>query len=89
MRPSINCLYRELKPENYTTKLQEITVLSIRNHYESWYNKKTGKGGHKNFTYVYYQTNYNTYYPARNGGYLDGLIGCIKLIHFNHKFIPL
>jgi hypothetical protein len=78
--------YTENKPENYTDKLQTIVVLSIRKHYESFYNKKTGKSGHKNFTYVYYKTKENSYYPARNGGYLDGLVGCTKLAEFNRTF---
>lgn len=80
--------YTEKKPSDYTSKLQSIVVLSTRKHFESYYNKKTGKNGNKNFTYIYYKTKEDSFYPARNGGYLDGLVGCIKLIDFNKKFIP-
>jgi hypothetical protein len=79
--------YTEKKPSDYTSKLQSIVVLSVRKHYESFYHKKTGYG-HKNFTYVYYKTKEDSLYPARNGGYLDGLVGCIKLIDFRKTFIP-
>ena len=79
--------YTEVKSSDYTDKLQSIVVLNIRKHFESWYNKKTNKGGKKNFTYVYYKTKENTYYPARNGGYLDGLVGCMKLREFKSKFL--
>jgi len=73
-------------PYSHTDKLHQITVLSVKKHYESWYNNKTGKGGKKNFTYVYYKTNEDTFYPAANRGFLDGLVGCIKLSEFNRKY---
>ncbi len=73
----------------HTDKLHQITVLSVKKHFESWYNKKTNKGGKKNFTYVYYKTNDGTFYPAANHGYLDGLVGCIKLAEFNRKYKPV
>ena len=83
---SINSEYIEKKPENYTNKLQKIVVLNIRKHYESTYNKKTNKSSHRNFTYIYYKTKEGTLYPARNGGYLDGLVGCMKLTEFKAKY---
>lgn len=86
MKPEYYSEYTEKKSENYTDKLQTVIVLSITKYYESFYNKKSGEQGYKNFTYVYYKTKEETFYPARNGGYLDGLVGCMKLTEFNHKF---
>ena len=81
--------YLENKPEDYTEKLHQVVVLKLIQHYESWFNKKTGKYGRNTFTYVYYKTKENSYYPARNGGYLDGLVGCIKLRQFKAKFTQI
>lgn len=78
--------YTEKTSCNYTDKLQTVIVLNTKQHYESWYNKKTNKSGKINFTYVYYKTKEDTFYPARNGGFLDGLVGCMKLRKFKSKF---
>ena len=79
--------YTEKKADTYTDMLQTVIVLNTRKQYESWYNKKTNKSGKMNFTYVYYKTKENTFYPSRNGiGYLDGLVGCMKLREFKSKF---
>lgn len=79
--------YTELKNSDYTEKKQIVIVLNNRKHFESWYNLKTNKGGNKNFTYVYYKIKEDTFYPSRNNnGYLDGLVGCMKLREFNSKF---
>ena len=78
--------YQEINPCDYTDKLQTVIILDTKQHYESWYNKKTNKSGKMNFTYVYYKTKEDTFYPARNGGFLDGLVGCMKLRKFNTTF---
>ena len=76
----------EKKPDTHTTKLQEVTVLNIRQHYETSNNPPYKQ---KNYTYIYYKTNEGTYYPARNNGYLDGLVGCYKVREFTRLFKPL
>jgi hypothetical protein len=33
--------YQEINPCDYTDKLQTVIILDTKQHYESWYNKKT------------------------------------------------
>lgn len=84
-------LYVEKTPSKHTDKLQKITVLDVKQHYEL--NKKTHIG-HRNYTYVYYKTNEGQFYPAANSTdnrplILDGLVGCILLSEFKKQFTPL
>jgi hypothetical protein len=81
----------EKKPDTHTDKLQKVTVLKIRQHYESG-NKHPYKP--RNYTYIYYKTNEGQYYPAKNRTernlfVLDGLVGCHKLTEFKKLFTPI
>jgi hypothetical protein len=51
-------------------------------------NKKTGKG-YRKYTYIYSKTVEDSFYPAANGGYLDGLVGCELLSKFKANNIEL
>ena len=78
----------EKQAAKHTIKKQIIEVVAIRKQYEL--NKKTYKG-YKNYTYVYYKTCNNQFYPAANTSensplFLDGLVGCTLLTDFKKQF---
>lgn len=78
--------FEQLKPSKHTEKLHVIEVKSVKQHFE---HGKNGKG--RNYTYVYYLTPYDSYYPAANSTvkeplFLDGIIGCMKLTELKSKY---
>lgn len=70
--------YIEKQPTDYTNILEKVEVLSVKKYFENG----------RNISYVYH-INRNIGYPARNGGYLDGLIGCTKLRTFKARFVEV